>query len=230
MLKYAITIGLALMFSIQIAYGQVMEPVLPGTENSVSNQGLQPVPDNQLSNSGIIPKDNELGDSGLPKKTITLEDNEIAFHFTMINGEMNSIYKLCGGIMGNEILNFGCDQKQWTAEVDTGRNRLGHIWVFSLQGDIGRNQLYGCIIGETEKKISCDTTNVPTPPTEQELIIDWSQPSATGLPSTFSQTPGEESIDRSDIQRQGQGQGQSQSDNDSDNNEDDNNNNSEEDH
>jgi hypothetical protein len=36
-----------------------MGPVLPGTENSVSNQGLQPVPDNQLSNSGVVPKEQE---------------------------------------------------------------------------------------------------------------------------------------------------------------------------
>jgi hypothetical protein len=174
--------------------GQVMEPATPGTNN-------------QLSNSGVIPKDNtNPPDDPDGKRDIILDDNEIAFRLTMINGKMNSIYKLCGGIMGSEILNFGCDQKQWTAEVDTGRNRLGQIWVFSLHGDTGANQLYGCIIGESEKKVSCNTTSVPTPPTEQELIIDWSQRSATGIPSTFSQTPGSQSIDREDIRRQSQQQ------------------------
>jgi hypothetical protein len=181
LLLIVIVLAIPLVLVVTIAYGQ-------------SEMGMPPMPDNQLSNDGI------------PKKTLTLDNDDIAFHLIMTNGKMNSIYKLCAGVMGPNPTNFGCDQKQWTPEVDTGRDQLGHIWEVSISGDVGQDSFYGCVIGETEKKVSCNMTSVPTPPTEQQLIVDWSQSSAINLPATFRPYPSDEDTLKAEMQRQQQGQ------------------------
>ena len=162
------------------AHAQVMESAEPGTENSVSNQGLQPksTPDTSLSNSGIPKEEPDNND-------IVLEDDQVAFRFRMENGVVGNTYRLCASVTGEIIENMGCDQKQYTAEDDTGDGSIGHIWVFSLSGKIKNSMLYGCAIGDNEKKVSCNITSLPTPPAEQVLNLDWSESSPMDMPATF---------------------------------------------
>ncbi len=177
---------------------QVIEPVLPGTENSVSNQGLQPVPDNQLRNSGLVPKEQEK----------PLEPDEVRFVFGVEHGELNHNYRLCAGITGEFIQNFGCDSYTWDIETDTSGS-IGHYWLFSIE-NAKNSMLYGCVIGDTEKKVSCQVTALPQPPTEQRVTIDWSKPSPMDMPPTFRPYIS----DAGDLRAEMQGMAQSQRQND----------------
>lgn len=148
---------------------QVMEPVEPGTENSVSNQGFQ---------------------------TQTLNPDELKFVLTVENGTIGGIYRICAGTTGEVIKNFGCkDLNAYTPEIDAGSGNLSHWWLISFEdeGNLRNTMLYGCIIGDTEKKVSCDMTSLPYLPAEEEMIIDWSRPSKTDMPPTFSPYFGDES-------------------------------------
>lgn len=153
MLKYAITIGIALMLSIHIAYGQVLE-----SENGFDDE-LQP--QQQLQ----------------PESSLSLS------HFKVFvqNAIPTNDYRICAGSTGTVPSNFGCERSFKGSELlDTG-----YDWI--LTASPKNTILYGCVIGDTEKKISCNVSAMPQEGQTTELSIDWSQPSPMDLPSTFRQ-------------------------------------------
>lgn len=155
MIKYAITMGLTLMLSIQIAYGQVMEP--------------RPAPDTNL------------------EEFANLRPNQALFSIFVNNAEPNNDYRLCGGTVGNVKENFGCGEILKGSQLIQG---YGSTWKFSRSGDTSNSDLYGCVIDNTKKQVSCDVAIMAETGNQRSLYIDWSLPSNMGIPSHFSPIAG----------------------------------------
>jgi hypothetical protein len=99
----------------------------------------------------------------------------IQFTLKVTNAVPDNMYRLCGGTVGGVPMNFGCG--------GTG-TELTNNWNFTLPNSLN-SQLYGCVVGDDEKKVSCSTAPLSQTDTTQNMVIDWSKKSATGIPDTF---------------------------------------------
>jgi hypothetical protein len=110
-----------------------------------------------------------------PPSTQEYVPKTVQFTLQVTNAVLDNEYRLCGGTVGGTPMNFGC----------SGRGtELTNNWNFTLPNSLN-SQLYGCVIGDTEKKVSCSVTTLSQTDVTQNLVIDWSKKSAMGMPDTF---------------------------------------------
>lgn len=164
------------------------------------------LPDNQLSNSGQDP---------IPEPA---DDGKREFTLAVTNAVPQDTYKLCGGTIGIITMNWGCEATLKGSQLNPDQNneRSAYKWPIEAINDFQGTMIYACVIGETEKKVSCNVTGIPQVE-DTQLTIDWSKPSRMPVPATFSQI--DESMNQIE-QRMGQ-QRQQQSNNDNEEEEED---------
>ena len=110
-----------------------------------------------------------------PLSTQEYVPKTVQFTLQVTNAVPDNIYRLCGGTVGGVPMNFGCG----------GRGtELTKNWNFTLPNSLN-SELYGCVIGDTEKKVSCSLATLSQTDVTQNMVIDWSKPSATGMPEHF---------------------------------------------
>jgi hypothetical protein len=175
-----------------------MESAEPATENSLSNQGLKPAPDTSLSNSGI------------PQQ----EQEEDELTVAVIDAVPNNNYRICGGTIGETPVNFGCEITLKGSVLNgDGSGRQAYTWPLEELKQLKNTMLYACVMGEEEKKVSCNVTGIPQT-VGAEITIDWSESSRMQVPATFSTM--EEQPDQ--IMKRMASQDQTQADRDNSNN------------